>query len=127
MSLESAGSVLITFAFVFYTIAVFSERRARLLKPWHLIFFWLGLMFDASGTWAMGEMSGGWDWSSWHAWTGAAAFILMAIHTLWASVVVVRRDERWLQVFHHYSLAVWLFWLVPFLGGMFAGMFGREL
>lgn len=119
--------VLINLAFVLYTVAVWAERAAKLLKPWHLGLFWAGLLCDGWGTWAMGQLEGGWDWTSWHAWTGALAFALMAIHTIWASAVVMRRDERALRVFHHYSLGVWAFWLVPFLGGALAGMLGQEL
>ena len=42
--------VLITLALVFYTIGVWTERAQKLLKPWHAVFFGLGLAADASGT-----------------------------------------------------------------------------
>ncbi len=121
------ATVLITLALVFYTIGVWAERLARYLKPWHLVFFWLGLACDTGGTYAMELISGRITWTSWHTITGMLAIALMAIHTVWATVVVVRNDDRARQVFHRYSLAVWIFWLVPYLGGMVAGMMGRPL
>lgn len=33
--------IAITLALFFYTIGVWSEHRAKLLKPLHLAFFWL--------------------------------------------------------------------------------------
>jgi uncharacterized repeat protein (TIGR03987 family) len=126
-SMLGIATVLITLALVFYTIAVWAERLARYLKPWHLVFFWLGLACDTAGTYAMELISGRIQWTSWHTITGMLAILLMAIHTVWATVVVFRNDEHARQVFHRYSLAVWLFWLVPYLGGMVAGMMGRPL
>jgi len=121
------ATVLITLALILYTIGVWAERIARYLKPWHLGFFWTGLACDVAGTYAMELINGRIVWTSWHAITGFAAVVLMAVHTVWATVVVVRNDEHSRQVFHHYSLAVWVFWLVPFIGGMIAGMMGTPL
>lgn len=38
----------ITLALIFYTIGVWSEHRAKVLKPVHLAFFWLGLCMDTT-------------------------------------------------------------------------------
>lgn len=54
-----------------------------------------------------------------HGLTGVLAITLMFIHAIWATVVLVRRDERWITNFHRFSLAVWLIWLVPYLSPMF--------
>lgn len=43
-------SSAITFALVFYTIGVFVERRAGMLKLSHIMFFYLGLAYDTTGT-----------------------------------------------------------------------------
>lgn len=42
--------IAITSALVFYTVGVFAERRARILKKWHMLVFWIGLCCDAAGT-----------------------------------------------------------------------------
>ena len=57
-----------------------------------------------------------------HGVTGMIAIILMMIHAVWATVVLVRKDEKAMQDFHRFSIAVWVIWLVPFVLGMMMGM-----
>lgn len=119
----TASSLLITLALAFYSLGVWAERVARYLKPWHLAAFWLGLVFDAAGTWGMGRLTpGAIDWTSFHTITGQLAIWLMFGHAVWASAVVLRGHERARGTFHRLSLFVWLVWLVPYLGGMVMGM-----
>ena len=114
----------ITLALIFYTIGVWSEHRAKLLKPAHLVFFWLGLCADMTGTMMMSKLADGTSGGlmSAHGITGVIAIILMMIHALWATVVLVRKDENAMHTFHRFSIAVWLIWLVPFVIGMMMGM-----
>jgi uncharacterized repeat protein (TIGR03987 family) len=84
--------------------------------------FWLGLAFDASGTYAMDLLEPGIDWTSVHTMTGQLAIWLMLAHAAWATLVVRRGDENARSRFHRLSIIVWLIWLVPFVGGMFLGM-----
>ena len=51
--------IAITLALIFYTIGVWSEHKAKLLKPVHLIFFWLGLCADTTGTMMMSKLADG--------------------------------------------------------------------
>lgn len=113
--------ILITLALVFYTIGVWSERLAGRLKVWHLIFFWGGLIFDTVGTGMMMEMAGRLT-ADLHGVTGLLAILLMLIHAIWATIVLVRRDERAIFNFHKFSLVVWLIWLVPYFSGFFLSM-----
>jgi uncharacterized repeat protein (TIGR03987 family) len=113
--------ILIVLALIFYSIGVWSERLAGRLKPWHLAFFWGGLVFDTTGTGIMMEMAGGLS-ADIHGLTGVTAILLMLIHAVWASVVLWRRDERWLTRFHRFSVFVWLVWLIPFVNGFFLPM-----
>jgi len=119
--MTTASGIIITLALVFYSIGVWSERIAGRLKPWHLAFFWLGLVCDTVGTGMMLEMAGGIT-PTIHAITGLLAIILMLVHALWATVVLLRRDERWIRSFHRFSLAVWLIWLVPYFSPMLLGL-----
>lgn len=120
---QIASSVLITLALAFYTVAVFAERAQRYLKPWHLALFWLGLVFDTSGTYSMSLLSPGpMDWTDIHTLTGQLAIWLMLAHTVWATWVLRKGSEAARTTFHRYSLVVWLVWLVPYFGGMFLGM-----
>ena len=116
--------IAVTLALIFYTIGVWSEHRAKVLKPVHLAFFWLGLCMDTAGTMMMSkladEATGG--LTGVHGITGLIAIILMMIHAVWATAVLVRKDEKAAHTFHKFSIVVWIIWLVPFVIGMIMGM-----
>jgi len=116
-------AIIISLAFVFYTAGVWGERLVRDIRSWHLVSFWLGFIFDAWGTWLMeGLTRAGHEASLFHNITGTAALLLMGLHAIWASWVLFRGTEQTRQGFHRYSLIVWLIWLVPYFGGMIAGI-----
>ena len=115
------STILISLALIFYTVGVWSERFAGRLKAWHLVFFWGGLVFDTAGTGIMFEMAGGMG-TDIHSITGLAAIILMFIHAVWATAVLVLRNEKAITNFHHFSVFVWIIWLIPYLTGFFASM-----
>ena len=121
--LAIASIILITLALVFYSLGVWAERIVRYLKPWHVITFWIGFMFDVSGTFFMHLMAeGSFNLFDSHTITGQLALWLMLAHAIWATSVV-RKDKKDLRLkFHRYSLFVWLVWLVPYFGGMFMAM-----
>lgn len=113
----------ITAALILYTIGVFAERHKGTLEAWHLAMFWLGLACDTAGTFLMTNLAN--DGSAnmgLHVLTGAAAVILMFFHASWATLVVVRNQEKRRESFHRFSVVVWLFWLIPYVLGMFLGM-----
>ena len=116
--------IAITLALIFYTIGVWSEHRAKALKPAHLVFFWLGLCMDTAGTWMMSRLADGVSGglSGAHGITGMIAIVLMMIHAVWATAVLVRKDEKAMHTFHRFSVIVWVIWLVPFVLGMMMGM-----
>jgi uncharacterized repeat protein (TIGR03987 family) len=119
------STTLITLALVFYSLGVWSERIARYLKPWHVGAFWLGFLFDTSGTWAMHRMAEGpFDLREPHTLTGQIALWLMLAHAVWATTVTRRGGDEARRGFHRYSLIVWLVWLVPYFGGMYLGVRG---
>jgi len=118
MDMTGPATIIITLALIFYSIGVWSERLAGQLKPWHLAFFWLGLVCDTWGTGLMLDMAGGLSFDL-HAVTGVLAIGLMAIHAAWASLVLLRKDERWIFRFHRFSIVVWAIWLVPYFSPMF--------
>jgi uncharacterized repeat protein (TIGR03987 family) len=120
-NLMIASTILISLALVFYSIGVWSERLAGRLKAWHLIFFWGGLAFDTTGTGIMMDMAGGLTFDL-HGVTGVLAILLMIIHAIWASTVLVRRDERAILNFHKFSLVVWAIWLIPYFSGVILPM-----
>ena len=115
------STIIITLALVFYSIGVWSERISGKLKPWHLAFFWLGFVCDTWGTGMMIEMAGGLTLDL-HGLTGSLAIILMLIHAIWATFVIIRKDEKWIYSFHRFSVVVWGIWLVPYFSPMIFGM-----
>ncbi|AJC12032.1 hypothetical protein JI75_04470 [Berryella intestinalis] len=116
------ASGAITLALVFYTIGVFTERRAGSLRKNHLAFFYLGLVFDTTGTAFMSQMAHGGFASPIHAATGALAIVLMLVHAVWATVVYLRKNPEAIARFHRLSMSVWLVWLVPYICGMLMGI-----
>jgi len=112
------ATIIITLALVFYSVGVWSERIQGRLKPWHLVFFVLGLICDTWGTGLMLEFAGRLTFDI-HGLTGLIAIILMLIHALWALVVLIRKDEKAITNFHKFSLVVWFIWLIPYFSPMF--------
>jgi uncharacterized repeat protein (TIGR03987 family) len=120
------STTLITLALVFYSTGVWSERFSRYLKVWHVAAFWTGFMFDVSGTLAMTRLSKDpFNLLHLHTLTGQIALWLMLIHAIWATYVVRKGSENIRIRFHRYSLIVWMFWLIPYFGGMIMGMTKR--
>jgi len=96
---------------------------ARYLKPWHVVAFWIGFVFDVSGTYAMHLLAEGqFDILTPHTLTGQIALWLMLLHAIWATRVIIKQDESMKNKFHKFSIVVWLIWLIPYFGGMFLGM-----
>lgn len=113
--------LLMTVALTAYSVGVWSERLAGRLEPWHAGLFWLGFLADSAGTELMRRLAGGVQLNL-HTATGALALLLMLVHALWATGVLLRRDERAIRTFHRVSVVVWGIWLVPFATGMFIGL-----
>jgi uncharacterized repeat protein (TIGR03987 family) len=113
----SAAVIVINLALLFYSIGVWSERIAGKLKPWHLAFFFLGLICDTWGTSLMFEMVGGLTYDV-HGLSGLLAILLMFVHAIWATVVLARKDERMINNFHKFSVLVWFIWLIPYFSPM---------
>lgn len=53
-----------------------------------------------------------------HGLTGMLAIVLMLIHAVWATVVLLKRDENLITGFHKFSVTVWVIWLIPYLSPM---------
>lgn len=113
--------VFIFSACILYSVGVWSEKLRGRLKLWHLIVFWLGLFCDTIGTGAMGKIAGSIFQFNFHGLTGAAAILLMLIHSVWASIVLYRKNEKMILQFHKFSLFVWIIWLIPMVTGMIFG------
>ena len=85
------------------------------------MFFYLGLVFDITGTTIMGGMASEIDIIKlildFHSITGVIAIILMFVHAFWATFVLIKKDDAMIKNFHKFSLTVWVIWLIPFVTG----------
>lgn len=120
--------ITITLALILYTTGVFAERRAKSLNRRHVLIFWLGLLFDTIGTFTMGQIAKSGievinaTSQSIHGITGTLAIVLMLFHAAWATFVIYKNDEKKKAMFHKFSIAVWLIWLIPYIIGMLIGI-----
>lgn len=114
--------ISITLALVFYTIGVWSEKIQGELKKWHLVIFWIGLIFDTLGTTLMSKLAGSGFKLNFHGITGIIAIVLMLFHAVWATVVLVKNDKKAKVNFHKFSVVVWIIWLIPYISGAIFGM-----
>lgn len=112
----------ITLALVFYTIGVWSEKFQKSLKIWHVVIFWLGLVFDTLGTTIMENLAHQGSLFSFHGITGLLAILLMLFHAVWATIVLVKKDQKMMTDFHKFSIIVWIIWLIPYVSGLIYGM-----
>ena len=121
------STIAITLALVFYSIGVWSERLARILKTKHLAFFWAGFVFDTTGTTLMTTLvattSNG-NFLDIHALTGVIAILLMLLHAIWGTLTLISGNEQKLRDFHKFSLVVWTIWLIPYCIGFIANIPG---
>lgn len=103
-------------ALIFYSTGVWGEKIKGKLNIYFLIFFWIGFVFDTTGTSLMAAMADS-SFLSFHGITGLLAIILMLIHAIWATIVIAMKNEEMMKKFHKFSLFVWIIWLIPFISG----------
>jgi uncharacterized repeat protein (TIGR03987 family) len=114
--------ILISLAFLFYTIGVWSEKLQGQLLVWHSIMFWIGFVFDSAGTMVMSRLTTGQFEFSLHIVAGILAILIMLIHALWSTKVLIRNDESARINFRKLSVHVWAIWLIPYISGIIIGM-----
>ena len=115
--MNPAAVIVINLALLFYSIGVWSERLQGKLKVWHTAFFWLGLVCETWGTGLMFDFVGGMSYDI-HGYSGVLAIALMLVHAIWATVVLVKKNEKMIVSFHKFSIFVWLIWLIPYFSPM---------
>ena len=114
--------VTISLALLFYSVGVWFEKIQGQIKRWHLFMFWIGFVFDTTGTTLMMNLSADGFRLDLHGITGLLAIILMLVHVLWATWVVLRNNAKAKKSFHKFSILVWFLWLIPYISGILLGM-----
>jgi uncharacterized repeat protein (TIGR03987 family) len=115
--MNPSAVIIINLALLFYSIGVWSERIQGRLKVWHTVFFWMGLVCDTWGTGMMFEFVCGMSFDI-HGISGLLAIVLMLVHAVWATYVLLKKDEKAIVNFHKFSVFVWLVWLIPYFSPM---------
>ncbi|RLF59758.1 MAG: TIGR03987 family protein [Thermoplasmata archaeon] len=81
--------ILILLAFICYTVSIWSEKISGVLKTWHVVSFWRGLVFDITGTVLMSALSDDDSESNFlHLLTGYVSIGSMAFHAIIASIAI---------------------------------------
>ncbi|MDF2530823.1 MAG: putative rane protein [Clostridia bacterium] len=114
--------LFINMALIFYTIGVWGEKIQKKLKGWHLVIFWIGLVFDTLGTSFMAGIASNGFKLDFHGITGLLAIVLMLIHVIWATWVMISNNKEMQLKFHKLSFIVWILWLIPFSSGAIFSM-----
>ena len=120
-TLATIGVSVIFVACILYTIGVWAEKLNGRLKWQHVIIFWCGFIADTIGTGSMGSIAGGIFQVNFHAITGLIAIVLMLFHAVWATIVLIKKNEKLIMSFHKFSIVVWSIWLVPMVTGIVFG------
>lgn len=114
--------ILISLAFVFYTLGVWSEKLQGRLQVWHAAVFWVGFAFDTAGTTVMSRLTETQFQFSFHVVTGFLAILIMLLHAAWATLVLIRNNESARHNFRKLSIHVWVVWLIPYITGIIIGI-----
>ena len=110
---------------IFAKVGNFILQKTKIqkrLKYWHMYLFWIGVIFDTTGTTLMMKISNRGFKFDFHDLTGLLAILLMLFHAIWATIVLIKRNEKMILSFHKFSIFVWIIWLIPYLTGLIFGV-----
>lgn len=117
-----AAIIIITGALIFYSIGVIGEARRKNLLWRDVVWFGAGLIADFTGTMLMRQISQSGEgvlapWANtMMTISGTAAIILMAIHIVFAVLVMLKYTD-YKTKFHKWSIIIYAFWLISYISG----------
>ena len=114
--------ISITSALIFYTVGVWGEKVQGELKKWHLFILYIGLILDVLGTSLMSKLAKDGFQLNFHGLTGLLSIFLMLLNVIWATITLIKNDEKTKAIFHKFSIIAWVIWLIPFISGVILGM-----
>jgi len=112
------GSALVTFALLFYSIAIFSEQRKRKISVLVLSFLTLGIVFDISATVCMIAGSTNSPFT-FHGFIGYIGLMAMIIETILSYRFYLKNAKETLVTsgLHLYSKIAYVLWLAVYATG----------
>jgi uncharacterized repeat protein (TIGR03987 family) len=113
--------ISITTALIVYTIAVWSNWRAKVLGTVQIVLLWIGLGADALATKMMGMSveKTTWDLHTISGYTGLGLMAILAVVGSWAKLT---NREDILTSFHKYAVPVWVIWVISYATGVIIGI-----
>ena len=112
---------LITLALVLYTVAVLMNWRNKRLTVTHLVVFWCAVLSDASATNLMRMSLPVVIWDM-HTIVGFGSLVMMAILSLYGTVLLVQRRDDRLATFHRIAVPAWVIWVASYVSGIILSM-----
>lgn len=113
-----AAVIATILALLAYSLATWTIFRSTVKSRKQMIYYWLGFLFDLSGTIGMAIIAGGVHLTA-HGIYGYSALTVMLVICLWLTRLPVDGN---FGLFKKVSLIAWLFWLGSFISGMMQGM-----
>ena len=111
-----AAVKLIIVAFIFYSTAIWSDKLQKQLKPWMLVVFIIGFLFDLVGTTIMSLQNHGVATST-HGRCGHLALLIITLHLIWA-VLAIKKKGKYKKLFSKFSIYAWLMWTIALITGI---------
>ncbi len=109
--------IFIIVALILYTLAIWSERIKKKLKPWMVYVFSSGFFCDLIGTSIMFFKAEHKFPYNIHTFCGYAALLIMFLHLIWALLAILKHGKCE-EYFTRFSRMAWLIWLLAFLTGI---------
>ncbi|MEA1981139.1 MAG: hypothetical protein U9N54_09225 [candidate division Zixibacteria bacterium] len=112
-----AGTTIVIFALLFYTIGIITEQRLHKVTKKVLFFLTFGVIFDISATVCMiiGSSKG---WFTLHGFLGYSSLGAMLLEAFLAWQYNLKNGEVEVTKFLHlYSRIAYIWWVVAFISG----------
>lgn len=116
------GIIFINLALIFYTTAIWTERKIKKIKKWILFIFSLGFLSDLIGTSIMFVNATERFSYNIHTISGYSALLIMLLHLIWA-ILSFLKSERYEKYFTKFSIIAWFIWLLAFVTGASGNIF----
>jgi uncharacterized repeat protein (TIGR03987 family) len=118
------GTAIVTAALVFYSIAVITEQRKKVLNPLIMTCLTIGIVLDVTATACMIAGSRNLPFTA-HGVLGYSALLAMLIDTIltWRYWKSPNKDQPVPRGLHYYTRFAYLWWVLAYIaGGMIASI-----
>jgi hypothetical protein len=115
------GSGVVTFALIFYSIAIITVQKTHIISSVVLIFITLGLFSDILSTLLM-IIGSNYKFISFHGILGYSALAGMLIDTVLIWKLRLKNQSEVSKKLHTYTRVAYIWWVVAYISGSVIGM-----